>query len=165
MNKKEVEAYVTNLDNIIRLFTEENSNCGEFVSQISFLEKMRDNVKNMYEEWEDVHFTTKFPKQQEALVKAFDDYILELTENLGLMVEDLYITRDRFKKHIDDGTYEEEEKSEFNDIKEGLEESIESENVNTDFEQGMIWLRTFLKTGGYDIKIIKQECESDEPKA
>lgn len=143
MEENTTKEYLKEIEPVIQALIDENEYTEDFINQINFLEEIQYKIQNMYEEWEETYFKCKFPKLHENLMKSFDDFIDELNENLGLIVQDIFSSRKRFKKH---------------------QEAEEKDNLDY-LEKELKLLKKMVLDCGYEIKIIKKDCESDEPKA
>ena len=144
--------HLEKIEPVIKALIEENEFTEDMVNQINFLEELRSKVRNMYEDWcEPAHFKCKFLKHQEDLIKTFDEFIDELTKELGLIVQDVFDGRRRFKAYLE--THSDSEESE--ESKEALK------NLKDDLKV----LKDFVNDAGYEIKIVKRDCESDKSTA
>lgn len=157
---EEIKVQLARLESLCNLFLEEEPMAEDLHEQIVWIEAMEFEIRHMYE-FCGKDFQLKEEDSRKKLNDAFDHFIDELTICQGWMVQNIFKARNKFREHLKN----EDQSSIFPDIKEGLEESVESEKNNEVFAQSISLLRDFLRSGGYDIKIVKKECESDEPKA
>lgn len=80
----------------------------DIFEQVKFLENLEDEICNMYSE-HGKHFQCQFTERKEKLSEAFFEFTDSLTQDLGMILEHMFIARNRLRENVKCEKYTEDE--------------------------------------------------------